>query len=113
MAVGGLGRVLRDNLRTKLPEYMVPAAVMVIEAMPLTPNGKLDRRALPAPEGSGLQAAYLAPSAPEEILLCQLVGELLGVERVGLGDNFFHLGVVIDKSICKFVVIIIRQTISP
>ena len=83
---------LRDWLRDYLPEYMVPGAFVVVEALPLTANGKLDRQALPAPEGSGLAAGYLAPGTPEEILLCELVGELLGLERVGLADNFFHLG---------------------
>ncbi len=83
---------LRDWLRARLPQYMVPAAYVVLGELPLTANGKLDRKALPLPDGSGLQAAYLAPRATEEILLCQLVAELLSVERVGLGDNFFYLG---------------------
>ncbi len=85
-------RELRQRLAVRLPEHMVPSAFVVLEALPLTSNGKLDRRALPAPEGSGLAAGYIAPSTPEEILLCELVAELLGLERIGLAENFFHLG---------------------
>ena len=85
-------RELRQQLANYLPDYMVPGAYVVLEALPLTPNGKLDRQALPAPEGSGLAADYVAPATPGEVLLCDLVAELLGLERVGLADNFFHLG---------------------
>ncbi len=74
----------------RLPEHMLPAAYVQLESLPLTPNGKLDRRALPAPEA--LTEAYLAPGTPEEVLLCELVAQLLGLPRVGLGDHFFHLG---------------------
>ena len=87
------GGELRRGLQQVLPEYMVPAAVMVLEAMPLTPSGKVDRKALPAPDyaragGEG----YRAPRTPEEEILCGLFGEVLGVERVGIEDNFFELG---------------------
>src|ERR1035438_3098627 len=71
---------------------MIPAAFVVLQGLPLTANGKLDRGALPAPEDSGLAAGYVAPGTPEEILLCDLVAELLGVACVGLADNFFYLG---------------------
>jgi hypothetical protein len=85
-------RELRRHLAARLPEYMVPAAFVVLEALPLTPNGKLDRKALPAPDGTGLAADYVAPKTPDGILLCQIVTELLSLERVSLADNFFHLG---------------------
>ena len=62
------------------------------DAMPLTPNGKLDRQALPEPEGTGLAAGYVAPTTAEETLLCELVAALLGVAQVGVADHFFHLG---------------------
>jgi nonribosomal peptide synthetase DhbF len=83
---------IRQHLAKRLPEYMVPSAFILLDALPLTPNGKLDRMALPAQPGSKLAAGYVAPTTPEEILVCDVVGELLGLERVGLADNFLHLG---------------------
>jgi amino acid adenylation domain-containing protein len=83
---------LRTHVATTLPEYMVPSAVMVLEALPLTPNKKVDRKALPAPDASVSQRAYVAPQTTIQIALAQAWSELLGVERVGVHDNFFELG---------------------
>ena len=82
---------LRGFVAGRLPEFMMPAAIMVLESLPLTVNGKLDRRALPAPEFiSGV--AYRAPRDRRERVLAALFGEVLGVTRVGIDDGFFDLG---------------------
>ena len=84
---------LRDHLRAELPEYMVPSVFVKLEEMPLTPNGKVDRKALPAPDADALTAhAYEAPQGPVEEVLAGIWQELLGVERVGRNDSFFDLG---------------------
>jgi acyl carrier protein len=85
------GGAWRELLSERLPEYMVPSALVVLEAMPLTPNGKLDRRALPAPEWRHA-AGHLAPRTLVEELLAGIWSEVLGVERPGVDDNFFELG---------------------
>ncbi|HEX6913102.1 MAG TPA: amino acid adenylation domain-containing protein, partial [Longimicrobium sp.] len=82
---------LRGWLRGRLPAHMVPAAVVVLAALPLTPSGKLDRRALPAPASSG-DARRLRPETELEARLATLWQELLGVDEVGAEDNFFDLG---------------------
>jgi amino acid adenylation domain-containing protein len=82
---------LREHLRRSLPEYMVPAAVVVLEALPLTPSGKLDRRALPAPEYAA-EERYVAPRTPVEEVLAGTWAEILRLERVGVKDSFFALG---------------------
>ncbi|HEX7241786.1 MAG TPA: amino acid adenylation domain-containing protein, partial [Longimicrobiaceae bacterium] len=82
---------LRAHLVPRLPEHMIPTALVVLEALPLTPSGKLDRRALPAPERSG-QAEYVAPRTGTEEQICAIWAAVLGAERVGVHDVFFALG---------------------
>ena len=89
---GDWREALAAHLAKSLPEYMVPAQWLALERMPLSPNGKLDRKALPAPEVSVAQAGYSAPRNAVERTLAEIWQDLLGVERVGLDDNFFSLG---------------------
>jgi amino acid adenylation domain-containing protein len=84
---------LRSHLASLLPQYMVPAAFVRLESMPLTPSGKLDRRALPAPEMLAREETALdLPRTPTEERLAAIWREVLGLERVGVHDNFFELG---------------------
>ena len=83
---------LRQNLAASLPGHMVPAAFVLLEKMPVTPNGKADRKALPDPDFQQAQTAYLAPSTDTEVRLCEIWQDVLGIERVGVHDNFFQLG---------------------
>ncbi|BBC66517.1 hypothetical protein MMRN_34130 [Mycobacterium marinum] len=84
---------LRDRLSEVLPAYMVPAAFMVIDELPLTVNGKLDRRALPAPDYTTSAQAYVAPQGPVEETLASLYAQILGrSDRVSAADSFFELG---------------------
>ncbi|MER7769134.1 amino acid adenylation domain-containing protein [Kitasatospora sp. NPDC096140] len=85
-------RALRDFAAAHLPAHMVPAAVVVLDALPLTRNGKVDRAALPAPDVSGDAASYVAPRTPAEEVLAEVWAEVLRVERVGADDGFFDLG---------------------
>ena len=71
---------------------MVPAAVVVMDALPLTVNGKLDRRALPAPEYAGLGGEYRAPSTPTELAIGEICAQVLGLAQVGADDSFFEIG---------------------
>jgi amino acid adenylation domain-containing protein len=85
---------LRTALRAALPEYMVPSAFVVLPALPHSANGKIDRRALPAPEGERLevQDGYVAPATPTQEKLARMWTEILKIDRVGIRDNFFDLG---------------------
>ncbi|MEU7717503.1 amino acid adenylation domain-containing protein [Streptomyces tibetensis] len=88
---GALVVRLADHLRQKLPAHLVPAAIVPLDAFPLTPNGKLDRAALPAPEYLS-QGGGRPPRTPGEELLCGLFAEILGLPGVGIDDSFFTLG---------------------
>jgi len=85
---------LRRFLAAKLPEYMIPSLFVMLDSLPLTANGKVDRRALPAPDSARpeLEDFYVAPRTPIEQKLADIWGELLGLEQVGINDNFFELG---------------------
>ena len=93
VALDTLSRALRAHLHAKLPEYMLPAAFVVLEALPVTANGKLDRKALPAPSDEAFaHQDYEAPKGDIEQTLAALWRELLRVDRIGRHDNFFALG---------------------
>ncbi|WP_155942064.1 non-ribosomal peptide synthetase, partial [Mycobacteroides sp. CBMA 326] len=83
---------VRTALAKRLPGYMVPAAVVVLKTLPLTVNGKLDKRALPAPEYHSGGADYRAPSTPVEKVLADIYAQVLGIDQVGTDDSFFDLG---------------------
>ncbi|MGX2997535.1 amino acid adenylation domain-containing protein [Streptomyces sp. JNUCC 64] len=88
---GELPHTVKEFVRDRLPDYMIPAAVVVLDALPLTPNGKVDRAELPAPD-FGERAIGREPVGELEELLCALFAECLGLERVGADDSFFELG---------------------
>ncbi|HKS08544.1 MAG TPA: amino acid adenylation domain-containing protein [Pyrinomonadaceae bacterium] len=87
-SVGELKRLLREHL----PEYMVPAVFVRMEQLPLLPNGKVDRRALPPPDQMDHEGDYVAPTTPVEEVLCGIWEQVLGRERVGADDDFFEVG---------------------
>ncbi|MGW2007070.1 amino acid adenylation domain-containing protein [Streptomyces nigrescens] len=83
---------LLEQISGSLPRHMVPSAVVVVEQWPLTPNGKVDRKALPAPGRPAPSDGHQAPRTPREETLCTLYAELLGLPEVGIHDSFFRLG---------------------
>ncbi|WP_166360185.1 non-ribosomal peptide synthase/polyketide synthase [Pseudomonas akapageensis] len=85
-----LAEELKAQLKDALPDYMVPSKILVLERFPLTPNGKVDRKALPEPVWES--QSYQAPTTPEEQALAAIWQQVLGLEQVGLHDNFFELG---------------------
>ncbi len=89
-----LAAELRAHAKERLPEYMVPAAIVALDALPLTGNGKVDRAALPAPEAGEAHPdeGSRAPATPEEMLLARIWSEVLRVDTVGVDENFFELG---------------------
>jgi acyl carrier protein len=85
---------LRDYLKERLPEYMVPSAFVMLDQMPLTPNGKIDRRALPAPDTTRPEMThrFVAPRNATEETLAGIVAKVLNLQQVGVEDDFFELG---------------------
>ncbi|NEO70942.1 amino acid adenylation domain-containing protein, partial [Moorena sp. SIO3H5] len=84
---------LREYLQSQLPEYMVPSGLMVLSQLPLTPNGKVDRKALPELDvASSMSTEYVAPQTETQKVLAEIWAEVLGIEKVGIHDNFFDLG---------------------
>ena len=85
---------VRKHLRSTLPDYMIPQHVVELEAFPMTPNGKIDRKALPSPFSAGAleEDVYIAPRTETERALAAIWQEVLGVDRVGIHDNFFEMG---------------------
>jgi amino acid adenylation domain-containing protein/thioester reductase-like protein len=85
---------LRSFIKQHLPEYMLPSAFVLMDTLPLTSNGKIDRRALPAPEQTrpDLKETFVAPRTPAEEILAEIWANILGLEKVGIHDNFFELG---------------------
>ena len=83
---------LRGFLKERLPDYMAPSAFVMLDAMPLNPSGKVDRQVLPPPHRSGLEETFVAPRNPIEEMLTQIWVDVLGVEQIGIADDFFALG---------------------
>ncbi|MEX3102381.1 phosphopantetheine-binding protein [Streptomyces sp. ST1020] len=89
--IGTLVKTTRQHLTHHLPDYMIPSAIMALHQLPLTPNAKLDRKALPTPDHTPTTHTR-QPRTPQEKTLTTLFAELLGIDHIGIDDNFFHLG---------------------
>jgi amino acid adenylation domain-containing protein len=85
-------QAVRQDLKLRFPDYMVPSVLVQLDALPLTSSGKVDRKALPEPEGGPEALAYMAPRTPVEAALVSIWADVLKLERVGVHDNFFELG---------------------
>ncbi len=83
---------LRNFLASKLPDYMIPHTLMVMEKLPVLPNGKLDRKSLPEPDLSAIQSEFIAPQTPTQEIIAKIWAEVLGIEKIGIHDNFLELG---------------------
>ncbi|MEI3648947.1 MAG: amino acid adenylation domain-containing protein [Dolichospermum lemmermannii FEM_B0920] len=83
---------LRNFLASKLPDYMNPHTLMVMEKLPVLPNGKLDRKSLPEPDLSAIQSEFIPPQTPTQEIIAKIWAEVLGIERIGIHDNFLELG---------------------
>ena len=105
-------RELRERLGKRLPDYMIPAAFVALPALPLTPNGKVDRKALPAPEWVGEAGGWLAPRTPGEELLAGIWSEVLGIERVGVHDDFFIASAGTSSLLATRVVSRVREVLG-
>ena len=99
---------LQEFLKRKLPDYMIPAAFVPLESIPLTVNGKIDQKALPVPDWSWTSKPYIAPRNDQEATICSLMASLLKLERVGVKDDFFELGG--DSLLVTQLAILLRQT---
>jgi amino acid adenylation domain-containing protein len=85
---------LREHLGRRLPEYMIPSAFVFLDSLPLTASGKVDRKALPAPQSGrrDSESGYVTPQTPAQKVLCEIFAQVLGIEKTGIHDDFFNLG---------------------
>ena len=107
---GEISQKIREYLKEKLPDYMIPSAFVVLDTFPLTPNGKIDHRALPTVNFLATQSNYVAPRTPTEEIIAQIWSQVLKVETIGMNENFFELGG--HSLLATQVISRIRQTLS-